>query len=137
MELLVGVGAFLVLLTVLIFLFGSRTPSVSPSSSVATNAQDVIGTLKNGEAFVAMALEEGDFPPDVRQGDQVRLIVTPNADGSGTTRALDESTVVESISNTSEVSGRFVMTVRAPESVAIALASSGSVHVAVIREAQS
>jgi hypothetical protein len=41
------------------------------------------------------------------------------------------------MSSASEAGGRYVMTVRGPESVAIAIAASGTIHVAVVDKAQS
>ena len=135
-ELLLGVGGFFVFIAVLFLLLGNKSSGVAPSTSVAAEAEQVVGQLQNGEALTAIALEEGSFPPEVEKGDKVRIVVTPNADGSGTTHALDESTIVESLSGTSEVGGRYVMTVRGPESVALAVAASGAVHVAIVREAR-
>lgn len=136
-ELLLGVGAFFVLIAVLFLLFGGKGTGVAPSTSVVAEAEQSVGQLQNGEAFTAIALEEGTFPPEVEKGDQVRIVVTPNSDGSGTTRALEETTIVESLSGTSDVGGRYVMTVRGPESVALAIAASGVVHISIVQEARS
>jgi len=136
-ELLLGVGAFFVLIAVLFLLFGGKSTGVAPSTSVVAETEQSVGQLQTGEAFTAIALEEGSFPPDVEKGDEVRIVVTPNADGSGTTRALEETTIVESLSGTSDVGGRYVMTVRGPESVVLAIAASGNVHIAIVREARS
>lgn len=135
-ELLLGVGAFLVLLAVLFVLLGSRSPEVVSSTSIGAPIEVSGNQLRNGEALMAMALEEGSFPPDIQKGDLIRIVVTPNQDGSGMTHALDETTTVESLSGASEIGGRYVMTVRGPESVAIAVAASGSVHVVVLQKAQ-
>ena len=136
-ELLLGVGAFLVLLAVLFALFGGRSQGVVPTTSVALAASGQVGQLRNGEAYIAIALEDGTFPPDVQKGDQVRVVVTPNVDGTGTTRGLEETTIVESLSKAAEIGGRYVMTIRGPESVAIAIAESGTIHIAVVGEARS
>jgi len=136
-ELLVGLGAFFVVIAALFFLFGSRSPGISPSTSLATATAEPIGQLRRGEAYIAIALEDGTFPPDVQKGDRVRIVVTPSPDGTGSTRGLDEKTIVESMSSASEAGGRYVMTVRGPESVAVAIAASGTIHVAVVDKAQS
>ena len=136
-ELLLGVGGFFVLIAVLFLLFGGKGNGIAPSTSVAAEAEQVAGQLKNGEAFMAIALEVGTFPPRVEKGDQVRIVVTPNTDGSGSTHALGETTIVESLTSTSEVGGRYVMTVRGPESAALAIAASGAIHISIVREAQS
>ena len=137
MELLLGIGAFLVLIAVLFVFVGGDSNGVTPSTSIAVPAAQNSDELQNGEAFIAIALDEGTFPPDVSKGDQVRVVVTPNSDGAGTTRGLNERTIVESISGVSDVGGRYVMTIRGPESVAIAVAASSAIHIAVIREALS
>ena len=133
---LLGVGAFLVLIAVLFVLVGGESNGVAPSTSVVTQSEQNNDELQSGEAFIAIALEDGTFPPEVKKGDQVRVVVTPNSDGTGTTRGLNEKTFVESLSSASEVGGRHVMTIRGPESVAIAVAASGAIHIAVIREAR-
>ena len=133
-EILLGVGAFLVLIAVLFVLVGGESNGVAPSTSVVAQSEQNKDELQSGEAFIAIALEDGTFPPEVKKGDQVRIVVTANPDGTGTTRGLNEKTFVESLSGASEVGGRHVMTVRGPESVAIAVAASGPIHIAVIRE---
>jgi len=135
-EILLGVGAFLVLIAVLFVLVGGESNGVAPSTSVVAQSEQNNDELQSGEAFIAIALEDGTFPPEVMKGDQVRVVVTPNSDGTGTTRGLNEKTFVESLSGASEVGGRHVMTVRGPESVAIAVAASGPIHIAIISEAQ-
>lgn len=137
MELLLGIGVFLVLVAFLFVVVGGDSDGVTPSTSIAAPSQQNSDELQSGEAFIAIALDEGTFPPDVKKGDQVRVVVTPNSDGAGSTRGLNERTIVESISGVSDVGGRHVMTIRGPESVAIAVAASGAIHIAVIREALS
>ena len=135
-EMLLGVGAFLVLIAVLFVFIGGGSNGVAPSTSIVAQSEQKNSELQSGEALIAIALDEGRFPPEVEKGDQVRVVVTPNSDGTGTTRALNERTFVESLSGASDVGGRHVMTIRGPESVAIAVAASGAIHIAVIREAQ-
>jgi hypothetical protein len=92
--------------------------------------------MKIGDALIAISVEEGAFPPDVSVGDQVRIIVTSNTDGTDVARGLDAETIVQSIRETSAVGGRFVVTVSGIESVAEEVAASGPVHLAVIRKVQ-
>lgn len=136
MEMLLGVGVFLVLIAVLFVLVGGESNGVAPSTSVIAQSEQNNDELQSGEALIAIALDEGSFPPEAKKGDQVRVVVTPNSDGTGTTRGLNEKTFVESLSGVSDVGGRHVMTIRGPESVAIAVAASGAIHIAVIREAR-
>ena len=136
-ELLAGIAAFVVLIAVLFVLFGSRVPQASPLTTLPTVDSPIEGELQSGEALIPLALEDGAFPPHVEVGDQVRIIVSPNSDGTGTTHQLEEETIVQSMSRPSDIGGRSVMTVRGPESVALAISASGPLHVAIIREAQS
>ncbi len=135
-ELLLGVAAFVVLLAVLFVLLGSRNPQSTTATTVSRSQTPTPGGLQSGQALIALALEEGSFPPHVEAGDQVRIIVSPNNDGTGTTHRLEEETIVHAMSGPSDLGGRYVMTVVGPESVAVAISASGPIHVAVIHEAQ-
>jgi hypothetical protein len=88
----------------------------------------------SGEAFVPIAVESGNFPPVLKDGDQVRVIVTPDSNGTGTVRGLDETTVVHDIETPGDIGTKFVVTVRAPEGVAAAIAASGPVFLAIINK---
>jgi hypothetical protein len=90
--------------------------------------------LMSGEAFVPIAVESGNFPPVLKDGDQVRVIVTPDSNGTGTVRGLDETTVVHDIETPGDIGTKFVVTVRAPEGVAAAIAASGPVFLAIINK---
>ena len=83
--------------------------------------------------FIAMAVEPGNFPPSLAIGDTVRVVVTPSNDGSGSVRNLKETTVVESVMPPAEMGTQFVVTVRAPESLATAIAASGPLHLSIVK----
>jgi hypothetical protein len=135
-ELLVGAAAFLAVIAVLFVLLGSRVQQTSSVTTVPVAKSPVEGELQSGQALIPLALEEGSFPPHVEVGDQVRIIVSPSSDGTGTTRRLEEETIVQSMSGPSDIGGRSVMTVRGPESVAVAISASGPIHVAIVHEAK-
>lgn len=135
-ELLIGAAAFVVLIAVLFVLLGTRAPQVATVTTLVGVETPASGKLQNGEALIPLALEEGSFPPHVEAGDLVRIVVSPNSDGTGSTRGLVEETIVDSMSGPSDIGGRYVMTIRGPETVAVAIAASGPLHVAIIREAR-
>jgi hypothetical protein len=135
-DLLLGVIGVLFVLGFLFVALGSPSPEITTTTSIVAPQGENAGLMKDGDALIAIALEEGAFPPDVSVGDQVRIIVTSNTDGTDVARGLDAETIVQSIRETSAVGGRFVVTVSGIESVAEDVAASGPVHLAVIRKAQ-
>ena len=86
-----------------------------------------------GEAFIAIALDPGNFPPSLLVGDTVRVVVTPSNDGNGSVRSLKELTVVQSVTPPADMGTQFVVTVRAPESLATAVAASGAIHLSIVK----
>lgn len=138
MDVLVGV--LLILLGVALALYlrgGSGTVTVTETTIVADPpALPASQSLMAGEVLVAVALEDGAFPPDLRTGDVVRVIVSPNSDGEGAVRSLSERVVVYDVVSSDSGLGNHVITLRAPENVAVDLASSGPVHLAVVEVAR-
>lgn len=135
-EILIGALVATGGIALVLFLRGGSTPE-----SLVTKVNAVVeGTtplntptqLMSGEAFVPVAVESGNLPPVLKVGDQVRVIVTPDQNGTGTVRGLEETTVVHDIENPGDIGTRFVITVRAPEGVAAAIAASGPVLLAII-----
>jgi hypothetical protein len=88
--------------------------------------------LLEGEAFVALAVEPGRYPPQLKVGDVVQIAVTPGIDGNGETRLLPEEAVVTDVSTASDTQMETVITVRAPQTVLVDIAGSGSLHVAMV-----
>lgn len=88
--------------------------------------------LLEGEGLMAFALESGDFPPDLRPGDVVRVVLTPGSDGQGEFREINEALTVSSVDQVDDSSGKTVVTVRGSAGNALNIASSGPVHLTVI-----
>jgi hypothetical protein len=61
------------------------------------------------------------------------VVVTPSNDGNGSVRSLKEITVVQSVTPPADMGTQFVVTLRAPESIATAIAASGPLHLSIIR----
>ena len=135
-DLLLGVMGILLVIAFLFVSLGSSSREITTQTSIVAQQGENGGLIKVGDALIAISLDEGSFPPDVSVGDQVRIIVTSNTDGTEVARGLDAETIVQSIQETSTVGGRFVVTVSGVESVAEEVAASGPVHLAVIRKVQ-
>ena len=88
--------------------------------------------LLEGEAFVALAVEPGRYPPQLAVGDVVRIAVTPGIDGNGETRLLPDDVVVTDVAASGDSQMETVITVRAPQKVLVDIAASGTLHVAKV-----
>jgi hypothetical protein len=136
LEVLIGVVVVLAGITMALFLSGggSSSPAIGgepATSSPQVDAQD--SRLMAGEAFIAIAVDPGNFPPSLMVGDTVRVVVTPSNDGNGSVRSLKELTVVQSVTPPADMGTQFVVTVRAPESLATAVAASGAIHLSIVK----
>ena len=135
LEVLIGVVVVLAGVTMALFLSGENSSPVG-TGEPATSFPEVDiqnSRLMAGEAFIAIAVEPGNFPPSLVVGDTVRVVVTPSNDGSGSVRNLKETTVVQSVTPPAEMGTQFVVTVRAPESLATAIAASGPLHLSIVK----
>ena len=135
LEVLIGVVVVLAGITMALFLSGEGSspatggePAISSPKVDAQNSQ-----LMAGEALIAMAIEPGNFPPSLVAGDTVRVVVTPSNDGNGSVHSLREITVVQSVMPPADMGTQFVVTVRAPESLATAIAASGPLHLSIVK----
>ena len=132
---LMGVAVILVglLLTLFVLFRPAKNQSVvefpTESSAVleTSNAQ-----LLTGEALIALAVQPGHFPPQLLVGDTVKIAVTPGLDGNGDTRLLPDEVVVADISSAAEGQIESVITVRAPQTFLVNVASSGDIHIAKV-----
>jgi hypothetical protein len=137
-EVLIGVLVAAAGIALALLLRGGTAPE-SLATKVNAAVESAASTpapsqLMSGEAFVPIAVESGNFPPVLKDGDQVRVIVTPDSNGTGSVRGLEETTVVHDIETPGDIGTKFVVTVRAPEGVAAAIAASGPVFLAIINK---
>ena len=135
LEVLIGVVVVLAGITMALFLGGGNSSPVDPGEPATSSPEAEVqnSRLMAGEAFIAIAVEPGNFPPSLVIGDTVRVVVTPSNDGSGSVRNLKETIVVESVMPPAEMGTQFVVTVRAPESLATAIAASGPLHLSIVK----
>ena len=100
-------------------------PAVPLTATLFTDAVP----LGTGEALSSMALEPGEFTPDLAAGDRVRIIVTSTTDASGTTTAalIAQDAMVWAVDEAGD--GRTtVVTVRGPIEIGTAVAAAEDVR---------
>jgi hypothetical protein len=62
-------------------------------------------------------------------------VVVPSFDSGQLTRSLDDVALIRDVTPPSELGNSFVITVRAPLAVAVAIADAQKIHLAVVEEA--
>jgi hypothetical protein len=126
-----------VVLLVLVFLLTQRSAPVSPVVEVVSTVPsiDIPDTLLDGESYVAIAADVGTFPPSLSVGDTVRVVVVPSFESGQVTRSLDDLALIRNVTAPTELGNTFVITVRAPLAVAVAIADAQKIHLAVVKEA--
>jgi hypothetical protein len=135
---LISAALAVVLLAVVFFLTRQPTQPSSLSEVVVTVPPIAVpDTLLEGESYVAIAADVGTFPPSLSAGDTVRVVVVPSFDSDQVTRSLEELATIRHVNPPAEFANTYVITIRAPLSVAIAIADAQKVHLAVIKEALS
>ena len=135
LEALIGLVVVLAGITMALFLSGgSSTPTSGGEPVTSPPSADIQNSsLMAGEAFIAIAVESGNFPPSLAIGDTVQVVVTPSNDGTGTVHSLKEITLVQSVTPPTDMGTQYVVTVRAPESLATAIAASGPLHLSIVK----
>lgn len=139
-KLLVMIAAAVAVVLLALVFFFTRQPSqqLSPTEVVVTAPPVAVpDTLLDGESYVAIAADAGTFPPSLSAGDTVRVVVVPSFDSGQVTRSLEEIATIRHVNPPAEFATTYVITVRAPLSMAVAIADAQKVHIAVIKEAVS
>ena len=132
-DILVGMALIAAGVVVAIFLRGSQgggSPEVVPA--VPSSVPAASAALLDGEVLVSVALEDGEFPPQLHKGDVVRVIVTPNANGEGSVRALPERTIVHDVDAIDAGAVGNVVTLRTAASAALGIAASGPLRLVIL-----
>lgn len=133
LQLVIGIAIILIGIALAISMRGNSSPSVVPNATQTVTEVAAKDTgLLDGEAFVAVSVEVGNFPPSLAPGDVVRIIVTPNGDNGGTVHGLKERTVVQAVQAPGDIGSRFVVTVRASETISRDIAASGPIFLSII-----
>ena len=139
-NVLVGLLCVLAGMTMVVgFVVFSSTTTQTPVNSLPDDESVVPNesALLAGEAYVAIAVDSGKFPPGVAVGDVIKVAVTPGMDGTGDSKLLPEKLLVVEVTSAGEMSSQTIFTVRAPETLVPALATSGPMHIAHVGLGQS
>lgn len=90
--------------------------------------------LAPGEALASVALEPGQFPPDLAAGDVVVVALVPNivVAEARPPRLFESPVTVWSIDQPEGLFGTAIVTVRTTPELAVEIAGSGGVHLAVV-----
>jgi hypothetical protein len=134
-EFIIGAVVILVGIALAFVFFGRSSIPVTVAQIPGTETSappSESGALISGEAFVAISVPVGNFPPDIKAGNSVRAVVTPSSDGTGAVKMLRDVLLVQSVATPTDIGTSHVVTVRAPEAVAVSLAASGPIHLVVI-----
>lgn len=146
LDLILGIG---LVLAGVIFVMSSRGTDQSASSIDGTDASSTangevpvvddgasssanVPLLLADEALVAVALDPGSFPPAMKTGDLVQVVVTPTFDGGGEVRILESRPIVHRVDAPGDMESKWIVTLRAPAAVAKAVAASGPVHLSIL-----
>jgi hypothetical protein len=128
-------AAVLILLgacAVLVLVGRDRQVTVLPADSTVVENVHQGNSPVAGTALVAALVDQGNFPPEMEEGDSVVVIVTPTSSSDGTTRQLPGVAIVHSVAETNSGSYGAVVTLVSTETVAREIADAGSVHLAIV-----
>lgn len=94
-------------------------------------------SLTPSQALVAVALEDGQYPPAVTVGHSVIVTVRiQRPDGRVETLSLKPSASVSAVALPSEFQPKAVVTLRVPSQFAMEMAAADSVHLAIVGQKQ-
>lgn len=137
-ELLLGLLVVVLVICVgFLFLRGSSSPQTGLQTTAAVTATvppPSVEGLLDGEALIGVNLEVGHFPMELAEGDTVRVIVTPAMSDATEARELVPTVQVTSIEAIGEFTGRYAATLLGAREVATAIATSGPVHLTIVKK---
>jgi hypothetical protein len=112
----------------------SMANDVGPSTPIHPSMLQVRDPLASGEALTSTAVEVGDFPPALADGDRVHLVFASDDSSGGALPPVLYGQVVTvwSIVQPDNSLSAAVITLRGPIDLALAIAGAGKVHVALL-----
>lgn len=141
-TLLIGAIGVVLLVAILAVVFVRNAPVVEVSPTETPDAPEIsvsayTNSLLDGEAYIAIAANIGTFPPSLSPGDTVQVVIAPSLDAVDVARSLPEQAVVREIQPPSEFGSSYVITIRAPQSIAASIIDAEKVHLSIVSEATS
>lgn len=132
-EILLGLALVLVGSLLAVFLLGRSGTTQSVATEVtASTVPTVDGRPGKGMALFAALVEAGAYPPAIREGDIVLVVVTPSSSSESVTRALPDLATVTDVSEASTISGGVVVSMIGPDSMPPEIADAAEVHLSVV-----
>lgn len=109
-------------------LAADSTDTDSPNANIDQSG------LVSGEAYIALPVESGHFPPQLKEGHVVRISLTSDQSGETSSSSFSSTATVQTISSVSDVGSTYVVTVLAPEELVDKVAASDSIDLAIVGE---
>ena len=112
----------------------SMAIDVDPSTPIHRSMLQIRDPLTVGEALTSAAVDVGDFPPALADGDRVQVVVAPDITSGGALppALYGQIVTVWSIVQPDNSLSAAVITMRGPVDLALAIAGAGKVHVALL-----
>jgi len=107
---------------------------VDPSTPIHPSMLQIRDPLGSGEALTSTAVEVGDFPPALTDGDRVQVVFAPDMSSGGALppALYGQVVTVWSIAQPDNSLSAAVITLRGPIDLALAIAGAGKVHIAML-----
>lgn len=132
-EVVLGLALVLVGCIIALFVTGrSGTPLPTAVDSTPATVASSLREPGKGMALFAALVEAGSYPPAIRKGDTVMVVVTPDPSSDSVTRALTDRATVTEVSDASTISGGVVVSMLGPESMSRDIADAAEVHLSVV-----
>jgi hypothetical protein len=110
------------------------TFDIAAGTPLTMSMVDARPRLSTGEALASVALEPGQFPPDLAVGDVVAVALVPDivVAEARPPRLFESSVTVWSIDQPEGLFGTAIVTLRTTPDLAVEITGSGGVHLAVV-----
>lgn len=132
-EVALGLALILVGCVIAVVVLGRSAPDTSiavesiPPTSIPNPSEP-----SKGLALFAALLEPGSYPPAIREGDTVMVVVIPDPSSDSVTRALPDRATVTDVTEASTISGGVVVSMVGPEVMSRDVADAAEVHLSVV-----
>jgi hypothetical protein len=131
-------GAFVSVAEAKQFIGKIAASSIAGGSPIVRGMLAEIPALQEDEAIVPIRLETGDVPQSIAPGDSVRIALVPDSSLSTDTLATEFSSIatVWNVEEPSEQVPDFVISLKAPHDLLLALVTAQKVKIAVVSAAE-
>ena len=134
-ELLIGLVIVLFSLLAVLVLVSKRTTPITtsqPSESSLPSVPEQVSGLLDGEAYVSVSVAAGEYPPEMKEGDTVRIVVVPSLNSDGVARSIKDLAVIRSIGEVGNLGNESVVTLQGPENLAVDIAEAEKVSLSIV-----